>query len=345
MLPRYIATVETAKHRIFQFLDAEILPDNKVVVVASDDPYVLGMLMCDIHVKWSLKTGGWIGFGNDPVYVKSRCFDPFPFPAATEAQRAEIARIAEALEKHRKDAQLRHPEITLTQMYNVLEKVRAGALPLPSPFTGEGVSQRLTGEGRDTASTPLSRGFAAPSPARGEGLVLSADEKHIFDNALILILREFHDELDAAVAAAYGWPVDLAEDEVLARLVALNKDRAAEEAKGFVRWLRPEYQIPRFGSDAEKKQLEAFDDVEQKPASAAKTVKPNFPSDTLDQVAAVMAALAQHTDNVSAAELARGFKQGKKCEARVAATLASLTRTGFIAATQDATAFAIRRAG
>jgi SAM-dependent methyltransferase len=302
-LGRFIVTPVTPKHRFFTFLDSEYLPDDALMNFAFADSFTLGVLSSSTKKVWIGANASSLGmYIGDIRYIKSRCFDPFPFPAATDSQRAEIARIAEALDKHRKDAQLRDPEITLTQMYNVLEKVRANA-------------------------------------------ELSADEKHIFDKALILILKELHDELDAAVAAAYGWPVDLAEDEVLARLVALNKERAAEEAKGFVRWLRPEYQIPRFGSDAEKKQLEAFDDVEQLPAAAAKTVKPNFPSDTLDQVAAVMAALAQHTDNVSAAELARGFKQGKKCEARVAATLASLTRTGFIAATQDATAFAIRRAG
>jgi SAM-dependent methyltransferase len=297
-LSRYIATVETAKHRIFQFLDASILPDNMIVCVATQSAADLGILSSRFHVCWTLRSGGWLGVGNDPRYSKSRCFDPFPFPAATEAQRAEIARIAEALDRHRKDAQSRHPEITLTQMYNVLGKLRGGE-------------------------------------------ALSADDKLIHDNALILILKELHDELDAAVAAAYGWPVDLAEDEVLARLVALNKERAAEEAKGFVRWLRPEYQIPRFGSDAEKKQLEAFEDVEQTPA-AAKAIKPNFPTDAVEQVAAVMAALAQREANASAAELARGFKQGKKCEARVAATLASLARTGFIATAGEA--YALRRA-
>ena len=30
-LPRYIATVETAKHRIFTFLPADVTPDNKLV--------------------------------------------------------------------------------------------------------------------------------------------------------------------------------------------------------------------------------------------------------------------------------------------------------------------------
>ncbi|MFO1033617.1 MAG: hypothetical protein U1E15_05915 [Hyphomicrobiales bacterium] len=66
----------------------------------------------------------------------------------------------------------------------------------------------------------------------------------------------------------------------------------------------------------------------------------------MDQVAAVMAALsAQHDGAVSAAELARGFKQGRKAwRARISATLASLARTGFIAAAQNGSDFAIRRA-
>ena len=35
-----------------------------------------------------------------------------------------------------------------------------------------------------------------------------------------------HRALDAAVLAAYGWPVDLSDDEILARLLALNLERA-----------------------------------------------------------------------------------------------------------------------
>jgi hypothetical protein len=35
-IDRYIATVETAKHRVFQFLDGSIVPDNMLVVIASD---------------------------------------------------------------------------------------------------------------------------------------------------------------------------------------------------------------------------------------------------------------------------------------------------------------------
>ena len=40
-----------------------------------------------------------------------------------------------------------------------------------------------------------------------------------------------HKALDVAVAAAYGWPADLTDEEILERLLALNLERAAEEAK------------------------------------------------------------------------------------------------------------------
>jgi type II restriction/modification system DNA methylase subunit YeeA len=45
-------------------------------------------------------------------------------------------------------------------------------------------------------------------------------------------LANAHKALDEAVAAAYGWPADLSDDEILARLFALNQERAAAEAKG-----------------------------------------------------------------------------------------------------------------
>ena len=45
------------------------------------------------------------------------------------------------------------------------------------------------------------------------------------------VLRQLHDEIDAAVFEAYGWPATLTDEEILARLVALNAERAAEEAR------------------------------------------------------------------------------------------------------------------
>ena len=39
-------------------------------------------------------------------------------------------------------------------------------------------------------------------------------------------LENIHARLDAAVADAYGWPADLADAEILERLLALNLERA-----------------------------------------------------------------------------------------------------------------------
>ena len=58
------------------------------------------------------------------------------------------------------------------------------------------------------------------------------------------VLKQIHDDLDTAVAAAYGWPADLDEQSILQRLVDLNHQRAAEEAEGIIRYLRPDYQNP-----------------------------------------------------------------------------------------------------
>ena len=79
-LRRYISTVETAKHRIFFFLDETVLPAHKLVNIALDDAYSIGVLSSRIHVVWALATGSRLGVGNDPVYVKTASFEKFPSP-------------------------------------------------------------------------------------------------------------------------------------------------------------------------------------------------------------------------------------------------------------------------
>ena len=77
---RYIATVETSKHRFFVFLDAAILPDNKLVNIALDDAYFLGVLSSRIHVTWALAAGGRLGVGNDPRLQQDRLLRDIPLP-------------------------------------------------------------------------------------------------------------------------------------------------------------------------------------------------------------------------------------------------------------------------
>ncbi|MEP5930183.1 MAG: class I SAM-dependent DNA methyltransferase, partial [Nitratireductor sp.] len=130
----------------------------------------------------------------------------------------------------------------------------------------------------------------------------------------------------AAAFDAYGWPRDLTDEEILERLVALNKERAEEEKKGIVRWLRPDYQIPRFGKGlAKEAQVEAALDA---PAIAAKA--PAWPSGLPDQIRAVHTVLAQAERPVASDELARAFKGGKKRKERVTELLESLFLLGQV---------------
>ncbi len=132
-LPRYIATVETAKHRVFQFLDAAIIPDNKLLAFALDDAAELAVLSSRAHRTWYLANAGKLGvYDRDAVYVKSRCFDPFPFPVLEDDQRRRLRAVGEALDAHRKQVLSEHPDLTLTGLYNSLEANKSGDPLSPS---------------------------------------------------------------------------------------------------------------------------------------------------------------------------------------------------------------------
>jgi hypothetical protein len=157
-------------------------------------------------------------------------------------------------------------------------------------------------------------------------------------------MKELHDGMDAEVARAYGWPDDLSDEEILGRLLSLNRQRTAEEAKGDVRWLRPEYQIPRFGTSEEKEQLDlAGGDMRE--AVSVRTAKEKWPSDDIGQTAAVMAVLASATAPLGADAIAASFKQGRKCASGVRAVLASLARMGHVDSGERGKTFLLRRAG
>lgn len=136
-LPRYIATVETAKHRTFQFLDAEILPDNMLVCIADDDAATLALLSSRVHQAWCVANGGVLE--DRPRYTKSRCFDPFPFPALDDALRDRLRAAGEALDGRRRAVLAQNPDLTLTTLYNCLEQLGAGQ---PLDARQEAIKQR-----------------------------------------------------------------------------------------------------------------------------------------------------------------------------------------------------------
>lgn len=238
-----------------------------------------------------------------PRYNSKRTFYPFPFPDANNIQKRTIRVIAEELDAHRKRVLAEHPHLTLTGLYNVLENLRAGTKPDE----------------------------------------LDKSDRAIFDDGLVLILKELHDRLDLATADSYGWPADLSDEDILSRLVALNKERAEEEKRGLVRWLRPDYQIPRFGKKLDKQA--AREEGAQVAAQLDITEKvqlPSFPAGAVEQTAAVFAVLAGSSAPINAKSIAAQFKKTKTTEKKIEDVLASLARLGHVMSS-DGISFVLRR--
>ena len=164
------------------------------------------------------------------------------------------------------------------------------------------------------------------------GRELSDRERDIHDKGLVGLLRQVHDELDAAVAEAYGWPGDLGEEEILTRLVELNAARAAEEEQGLIRWLRPEYQARKAVPPKQGKL-----DVKGKPAPK-KARKParerlSWPSALAEQMQTVRLVLATIGTAATAEDVAWRFRNAPR--AKLNEMLQALANLGFARITED----------
>jgi hypothetical protein len=171
---------------------------------------------------------------------------------------------------------------------------------------------------------------------------LDEDDEHIKDEGLVVVLKELHDKVDALVFQAYGWPTNLSDEEIVANLVALNRERTVEEARGVVKWLRPDYQKSR-ASVTTKPFTAAEEQGEMVLATESGEQKARFPTDELARTAAVMSTLAGATEAMDAARIAVTFQQGRRVEGQIKSTFASLVRMGY-ASTRDGSAFLLRRA-
>jgi hypothetical protein len=80
-LSGYIATGETAKHRVFQFLDASIAPDHMLVAIALDDGILLSACCRAASMSlWALAAGGGSVLGNRPALQQRLLLRRLPFP-------------------------------------------------------------------------------------------------------------------------------------------------------------------------------------------------------------------------------------------------------------------------
>ena len=194
---RYIATPRVAKYRLFVWLDARVCPDSATVAIARDDDTTFGILHSRFHEIWSLRLGTWLGKGNDPRYTPTTTFETFPFPRGLTpdilvADYADDPRsVVVALEAQRL-VELRD------RWLNPPEWVEWVDEPVP-----------------DYPKRPVPRDEDAAKALKKRTLT------NLY-NARPQWLADAHEALDAAVAAAYGWPADISDDEVLRELLALN---------------------------------------------------------------------------------------------------------------------------
>jgi hypothetical protein len=253
-----------------------------------------------------LATGGFLE--DRSAYQHTATFNPFPFPLATSPRLTDLG---ERLDAFRKERLAAHDFLTMTGLYNALERVRE-----------------------------LDAGIGAP---------LSAAERDLYEAGQIAILKELHDEIDCETFAAYSWSdlgerligkpggttasphtsedQEAAEEELLLRLVALNQDRALEEKSGVVRWLRPEFQKPRLAA-----KVQGETQVEADLGEVASVGEVKWPADGLDQIRSVRDLLAGAPSPISVSALSAAFggRNTPKRRQRVEQVLDTLIATGAV---------------
>ena len=171
---RFIATPAVAKHRVFLWIEPEVLCNQGTLVFARDDDYFFGVLHSRVHELWSLRMG--TSLEDRPRYTPTTCFETFPLPwppgeePGGDPRVEAIAEAARRLDDRRRNwldpegaSESELKKRTLTNLYN----------------------QRPTW------------------------------------------LANAHAALDRAVFAAYGWPENIADEDILKELLALNLERAS----------------------------------------------------------------------------------------------------------------------
>jgi len=294
-LPRVIVTAETAKHRIFVFQALPFCPDHKLYAICDADPLVLGVLSSAPHATWSLAAGGTLE--DRPTWTNTTTFLPFPFPAEDTGLTPKLAELirelAEQIDAHRKARQAMHAEVTLTGLYNVLEKLRSGE--------ALSAKERLVHD---------------------QGLVGVLKDLHDELDTAVLGAYGWSD---------LALPAD--SEAVLERLVSLNARRVAEEAAGKVRWVRPEFQrqadaqasVPGASTEGDPTDQPTEGDVA--PATNVVNTRP-WPTGLTEQIKAVAEVHSTAGRPLSLEDVAAHFSGRGRWRERLPALLDTLVALG-----------------
>jgi type II restriction/modification system DNA methylase subunit YeeA len=201
-LTRYIITPRVAKHRLFAWMDARVIPDSRLYVIARDDDTTFGILHSRFHELWSLRQCSWHGVGNDPTYNAHSCFETFPFP---DGLTPDVPPTSYAKDSH---------AVAIAVAARELNKLRDNWLN-PS-----NVVQRVSEVVPGYPERIIPVDAAAATLLKKRTLTNLYNEKPTW-------LVQAHERLNAAVAAAYGWPTHLSDEDVIERILDLNNARSS----------------------------------------------------------------------------------------------------------------------
>ena len=163
-LSRYIACPRVTKRPVFEFISADIHPDNALAVFAFADDYSFGVLQSGIHWAWFLARCSTLK--GDFRYTSDTVFDTFPWPQFEASRQDRKGREGKGKES------LRPSREAIEQIRAVAESARALR-----------TLRREIMDANDWSLRDLYRTLETPGANR---------------------LRDAHTALDTAVRAAYG---------------------------------------------------------------------------------------------------------------------------------------------
>ncbi|HRY90246.1 MAG TPA: hypothetical protein P5305_20375, partial [Rubrivivax sp.] len=221
-LPRFLATPEVAKHRVFVWLHRAVIADKNLVVIARADDATFGVLHSRMHELWSLRLG--TSLEDRPRYTPTTCFETFPFPAGltpadtahqrTEALDGGAGSRLQAQAASPAQAPAGAPASPCLVPADLPDDIRPQAAAIAR------AARRLT-DLRDAWLNPPEWTERVPevvplgmdhSPYPDRIVAKPGFEQELAKRTLTNLynqrpawLAQAHEALDAAVAAAYGW--------------------------------------------------------------------------------------------------------------------------------------------
>lgn len=196
-LSRVLVISQTTKYICFEFMQTGTVFSQKLNVIALPQSSAFACLQSRVHEHWALFFGSTMK--DDPVYAPSDCFRTFPFPDNFETM-LKLDLAGQEYHALRSELMVKRGE-GLTKIYNCFHS-RAEKSP-------EIVRLRALHAEMDSA------------------VLRAYDWDDLADRAVPAFIEQDVDE-GKSTKTRLDWPAEY-KDEVLARLLALNAERAAAE--------------------------------------------------------------------------------------------------------------------